>query len=205
MPTLPEFIGIQRNSQSPQMVQIPTKPWTLEEFLELPETEPASEYVDGQIIQKPMPQGEHSTIQGELIIAINTIVKPKKVARAFPELRCTFGGQSIVPDVAVFTWDRIPRKENGGIANVFQVAPDWIIEILSPNQNATKVTKKILHSLKHETQMGWLIDPEEQTIFVYQPKQQPEVFDEPEAGLPVPSFASELRLSVGNVFGWLLE
>lgn len=187
------------------MVQTPTKPLTLEEFLELPESEPASEYVDSQIIQKPMPQGEHSIIQGELIIAVNAVVKPKKVARAFPELRCTFGGRSIVPDVAVFTSERIPRKENGGVANIFQVAPDWIIEILSPDQSATKVTKKILHSLKHETQMGWLIDPNEQTIFVYQPKQQPEVFDEPEQQLPVPSFASELKLTVGNVFGWLFE
>lgn len=187
------------------MVQTPTKHLTLEEFLDLPETEPASEYVDGQIIQKPMPPGEHSTIQGELIVGINAVVKPQKVARAFPELRCTFGGRSIVPDVAVFTWDRIPRKENGGVANVFQVAPEWIIEILSPNQSATKVTKKILHCLKHETQMGWLIDPDEQTIFVYLPNQQPEVFDEPEQQLPVPSFARELRLTVGVVFGWLLE
>ncbi|MEP0751134.1 Uma2 family endonuclease [Trichocoleus sp. Lan] len=187
------------------MVQTPAKPLTLEEFLALPETEPASEYVDSQIIQKPMPQGEHSTIQGELIIAVNAVVKPKKVARAFPELRCTFGGRSIVPDVAVFTWERIPRKENGGVANVFQAAPDWIIEILSPDQSATKVTKKILHSLKHGTQMGWLIDPTEQTIFVYQAKQQPEVFDEPEQQLPFPSFASELKLTVGVIFGWLLE
>lgn len=187
------------------MVQTPAKSLSLEEFLKLPETEPASEYIDGQMIQKPMPQGEHSVIQGELIIVINALVKPKKVARTFPELRCTFGGLSIVPDVAVFTWGRIPRKENCGIANVFSAAPDWIIEILSPDQSATKVTKKILHSLRHETQMGWLIDPDEQTIFVYQPKQQPEVFDEPEDQLPVPSFASELRLAVGNVFGWLLE
>jgi Uma2 family endonuclease len=187
------------------MIQTPPKPLTLEEFLELPETEPASEYIDCQIIQKPMPQGEHSIIQGELIIAINAVVKPQKVARAFPELRCTFGGKSIVPDVAVFTWDRIPRKENGGVANVFPIAPDWIIEILSPDQSATKVTKKILHSLKYETQMGWLIDPEEQTIFVYQPNQQLEVFDEAEEQLPVPSFASELCLTVSELFGWLLE
>ena len=187
------------------MVQTPTQPLTLEEFLKLPETEPASEYIDSQIIQKPMPQGEHSTIQGELIIAINAVVKPQKIARAFPELRCTFDGKSIVPDVAVFTWEKIPRKENGGVANVFQAAPDWIIEILSPDQSATKVTKKILHSLKHETQMGWLIDPDEQTIFVYQSKQQPEVFDESDDWLPVPAFASELRLTVGVVFGWLLE
>ncbi|MEW6494603.1 MAG: Uma2 family endonuclease [Cyanobacteriota bacterium] len=187
------------------MVQTPAKPLSLEEFLKLPETEPASEYIDGQIIQKPMPQGEHSVIRGELVTAINAVVKPQKIARAFPELRCTFGRRSIVPDVSVFVWKRIPRDENGAIANVFQAAPDWIIEILSPDQSATKVTKKILNSLKHETQIGWLIDPDEETIFVYQPKQQPEVFDEPEDELPVPSFASELRLTVGEVFGWLLE
>ncbi|RUR84113.1 hypothetical protein PCC6912_17070 [Chlorogloeopsis fritschii PCC 6912] len=116
------------------MVQIPPKALTLEEFLKLPETEPASEYIDGEVIQKPMPQGEHSTIQGELIIAINAVVKSKKIARAFPELQCTFGGKSIVPDVAVFTWHRIPRKGNGAVANVFAIAPDWTIEILSPEQ-----------------------------------------------------------------------
>ena len=187
------------------MVQTSSKFLTLEEFLKLPETKPASLYIDGQIIQKPMPQGEHSTIQTELSTAINIVVKPSRIARAFSELRCTFGGRSIVPDVAVFTWQRIPRKENGGVANVFQVAPDWTIEILSPNQSVTKVTKNILHCLKHETQMGWLIDPDEQTLFVYRPKQQTEVFDEPEQQLPVPSFASELRLTVGDLFGWLLE
>lgn len=36
------------------MVQTPTT-LILEEFLKLLETKPASEYIDGQIIQKPMP------------------------------------------------------------------------------------------------------------------------------------------------------
>jgi Uma2 family endonuclease len=40
------------------MIRLPSKHFTLEEFLQLPETETASEYVDGQIIQKPMPQGQ---------------------------------------------------------------------------------------------------------------------------------------------------
>ncbi|MFH7031019.1 MAG: Uma2 family endonuclease [Heteroscytonema crispum UTEX LB 1556] len=187
------------------MVRTPAKGITLEEFLKLPETEPASEYIDGQIIQKPMAQGKHSTIQGELVTTINAGVKRQKIARAFPELRCTFGGRSIVPDVAVFTWDRIPRDENGEIANVFQTAPDWTIEILSPDQSVTKVTKNILHCLGFETQMGWLIDPEEQTVIVYIRNQQPVFLDEPEALLPVPEFASELRLTVGELFSWLLE
>ncbi len=53
--------------------------------------------------------------------------------------------------------------------------------------------------------MGWLIDPDEQTVFVYRPKQQPDVFDELEQLLPVPTFANALGLTVGSVFGWLLE
>ncbi len=187
------------------MVQTLFKSITLEEFLRLPETKPASEYINGQIIQKPMPQGKHSTIQTELSTVTNSALKPQQIARAFSELRCTFGGRSTVPDVSVFVWQRIPRDENGAIANVFRLAPDWTIEILSPDQSQTKVTKNILHCLKYETQMGWLIDPEEQTVFVYRAKQQPEVFDEPEQQLPVPSFASEVRLSVGELFGWLLE
>lgn len=136
------------------MVQIPAKSLTLEEFLKLPETKPASEYMDGEIIQKPMPQGKHSVIQGELLSTINTVLKSRRIARAFSELRCTFAGRSIVPDVSVFVWDRIPRDENGEIANVFSLAPDWMIEILSPEQSQTKVTKKILQCLKYETQMG---------------------------------------------------
>lgn len=178
---------------------------TLEAFLQLPETKPASEYIDGQIIQKPMPQGKHSIIQGELVNAINAFVKPQKVARALPELRCTFGGRSTVPDVAVFLWERIPRDPNGAVANVFQLAPDWTIEILSPEQSQTRVTRNILHCLKHGTQIGWLIDPEELSILVFTPGQQVELLDAAEAQLPVPAFAASLKLTVGHVFSWLLE
>ncbi len=187
------------------MVQAPTKITTLAEFLQLPETKPASEYIDGQIVQKPMPQGKHSVIQGELVPAINGVVKPRGIARAFPELRCTFGGRSTIPDIAVFLWNRIPRDENGEVANTFLAAPDWTIEILSPDQSQTKVTKNILHCLQHGTEVGWLIDPSEQTVFIYRSKQTPEGLDEPDSILPMPSFATELRLTLKNLFDWLLE
>ena len=186
------------------MVQTPSNPITLDDFLKLPATDPASEYIEGKIIQKPMPQGKHSAIQGEFVPVINSVVKPQRIARAFPELRCTFVGRSTVPDISVFIWSRIPREENGEIANNFSIAPDWTIEILSPDQSQTKVTKNILHCLKHGTQMGWLIDPDEQTVFVYHPQQETEVFDEPDALIAVPSFASELQLTIQDLFSWLL-
>ncbi|MEM6254692.1 MAG: Uma2 family endonuclease [Cyanobacteria bacterium P01_D01_bin.156] len=189
------------------MVQAPTKPITLEAFLALPETKPASEYIDGYISQKPMPQGKHSTVQRDLTMAVEMALKPGRTGRAFPELRCTFSGRSIIPDVAVFEWGNIPREPDGIIANQFLIPPDWAIEILSPDQNQTKVTKKLLHCLKHGTQIGWLIDPDEQTMFVYRMGFSLQVFDMevPDETLPVPAFAADMRLTMQDMMNWLLE
>lgn len=186
------------------MAQTPIKPLTLEAFLQLPETKPASEYIDGRVHQKPMPKGRHSALQAELTALINAAVKPTKIARALTELRCTFGGSSIVPDIAVVSWERIPRNEQGEIADTFPLAPDWTIEILSPRQGTTKVTKKILRCLKHGTEMGWLIDATDKSVFVYRAQQEIEVLDEPAAILPMPSCAGELSMTVKDLFNILL-
>jgi Uma2 family endonuclease len=185
------------------MVQIPAKTLTLEEFLRLPETKPASEYVNGQILPKLMPQGKHSTLQGELVNGVNAITKPQKIAYAFPELRCTFGGRSIVPDVSVFAWERIPLDQNGDVMNSFAIAPDWTIEILSPEQSQTKVTDNILHCLNHGCQMGWLIDPDERSVLIYPAGQQPQLLSDSATLLPGPTFANQWQITVGDLFAWL--
>ncbi len=174
---------------------------TLTEFLKLPETKPASEFINGRIYQKPMPQGKHSRLQLKLCNAVNQVAEEPQIALAFPELRCTFGGRSIVPDVTVFRWERIPFDAEGEVENVFALYPDWTIEILSPDQNATKVISNILHCLKHGTQLGWFIDPRERLIIVFLPGQQPlEIMGDDT--LPVPEFM-ELALTVVQVFDWL--
>ena len=185
------------------MVQGIPKTLTLEEFLKLPETKPASEFINSQIIQKPMPQGKHSAVQGDFVPNVNQVLRTQQIARAFPELRCTFGGRSIVPDVAVFTWARIPRDSNGKVADRILVAPDWVIEILSPDQNQTKVIRNILHCLDYGTQMGWLIDPNEALIFVYRSDHTITIFEQSQDRLPVPDFASPLELTVGQIDRWL--
>ncbi len=179
----------------------PTPTLTLEEFLKLPETKPASEFIDGNIIQKPMPQGQHSRLQGKLSAALNQIAEPAKIAYAFPELRCTFGGESIVPDIAVFRWERIPLQPSGRIANRFEIHPDWSIEILSPEQNQTKVLGKLLHCSRHGTELGWFIDPEEESILAVFPGQRVELY---QSATPLPILNGiELQLTVETVLGWL--
>ena len=185
------------------MVQTPLKSLTLDLFLAMPETKPASEFVDNKIIQKPMPQGKHSTIQLDLGSAVNHLLKPKKIARAYSEIRCTFGGRSIVPDLALFKWERIPRELDGSVANAFKLAPDWTIEILSPDQSQTKVVRNILHCLTNGTEMGWLIDPEERSVFVYFADRPAAIFENPSVQIPVPTFAEDFELTIGELFGWL--
>jgi Uma2 family endonuclease len=187
------------------MVQAAVKSFSLEDFLATPETEPESEYFDYEIIQKPIPQGKHSAIQGEFTSWINGSLRSQRIARAFLELRCTFGGMSIVPDISVFRWDRIVRDANGEIANVFNLPPDWMIEILSPDQRQTKLVKKILFALENGTEVAWLLDPDDKVIFVYRANQALQIYDRNEQVLPSPSFAGDLQLTVETIFGWLNE
>jgi len=179
-----------------------SKQLSLAEFLQLPETKPASEYIDGQIYQKPMPKGKHSRLQIRLATEINRVGELNRLAFAFTELRCTFGGRSLVPDITVFSWERIPLDENGEIKDEFETYPDWTIEILSPEQSSTRVINKILFCLNHGTELGWLIDPQERLIMTFQPGKQPEVKQEQDI-LQVLSSLTDLQLSVQEVFSWL--
>lgn len=175
---------------------------SLAEFLQLPETKPASEYINGQVYQKPMPQGEHSLIQTDLSAAINRIGKPQKLALALTELRCTFGDSAIVPDISVFEWSRIPLLPNGRIANKFEIPPDWVIEILSPEQSPSRVIRKITFCIERGTKLGWFIEPNGEAVTVFQPNQLPQ-FKEGQDILPVLDVFKDWQLSVADLFSSL--
>ena len=178
-----------------------TPPISLEDFLAMPETEPASEYIGGEIIQKPMAQGKHCELQWALVSAIRNAVQPNEIAYAVQELRCIFGGRAIVPDVAVFFWERVPFDQDGEVPNEFTLVPDWAIEILSPAQSLTRPIDKLVHCIRQGAQVGWLIDPDERAITGFLPDQLPTVMQGRDK-LPVLSVIP-LELTVEDVFGWL--
>ncbi|MGB7442197.1 MAG: Uma2 family endonuclease [Coleofasciculaceae cyanobacterium] len=176
---------------------------SLHDFLQLPETKPASEYTNGKIYQKPMPKGKHSRVQIRLGTQINQVAEPDRIASAFPELRCTFSGRSLVPDITVFSWQRIPLDANGEIENIFEIYPDWTIEILSPEQSPTRVIDKILFCLNHGTELGWLIDPQEKLVMIFKPGKQPEIKQDGDMLPVLSSLEALLKLSVQDIFNWL--
>jgi Uma2 family endonuclease len=185
------------------IASIQDKTLTLAEFLQQDyiNESPAYEYINNQIIRKPMPQGKHSQIQYKICEIINQLGGKEKRAYALPELRCSFSNRSIVPDIAVFYWQRIPLDNEGEIANQFNSYPDWTIEILSPNQKLTRVIDNILFCLENGTQLGWLIDTDEKIIMVFE-QQKPLKIYRDDKMLPVIKNIN-LQLTPREIFSWL--
>lgn len=173
----------------------------MEEFLKLPyiDESPAWEYINSNIFQKPMGGGKHSLLQKRLIAGIDATTSNYE---AFPELRCTFGNRSVVPDISIIATDKLPVDENGDIISTgIDFAPAWVIEILSPDQSHTKVTGNILYCITNGSILGWLIDPSERSIIVYQPDTLPSLLTTTDI-LPVLSDIN-YTICVDDIFAWL--
>lgn len=195
------------------MIQAIAKPISLDEFLQLPETQPASEYVRGQVVRKPLSSDKSSRLRKTLLKKINSVLWTGEIAKAFPELRCSFGdqsfeawpSQSFVPDIVVLRKENIPVEASGEVANAILTPPDWMIEIAPSEQGYRRATENILYSLDRGCQMGWLIEPEEKNVVVSPQDGRSRSFSQWGAVLPVPDWASGLELTVGELFGWLIE
>jgi Uma2 family endonuclease len=154
-------------------VAITQRRLTLDEFLALPEEKPALEYHDGVVTQKVSPQGQHSGLETDLAELFNRLLRPPRVGRAFAELRATFGGESYVPDVTVYRWERIPRTPDGKVANDFRLPPDVAVEILSPGQSPAETERKCRWYVANGVRAALLLSPNRETIRVFRPDAVP--------------------------------
>jgi Uma2 family endonuclease len=102
---------------------------------------------------------------------------------------------SVVPDITIVHRDRIPATNQS-----IDGAPNWAIEILSPDQRMTKVVAKIQACLQEGMQLGWIIDVDEQAVLVFWPDRLFLIVSGP-AILPVlPDMV--LTLTAEQVFAW---
>jgi Uma2 family endonuclease len=175
---------------------------SLQEFLGLPEEEPALEFQDGVVTRKVSPQGKHSRLQAALVGHINQFAAPSKLALAFPELRTTFGNASRVPDVAVYRWNRIPRDPDGSVSNAFNEPPDIAIEIISPGQGVTALVRRCLDFIGQGVAVVLLIDVDDRTVMRFERDGRVQALrgsDEVDLSLVAP----ELRLTAQKIFDFL--
>jgi Uma2 family endonuclease len=177
---------------------------SLEQFLRLPEAKPALEYLQGMAVQKVSPKTTHSVLQGRLGGHLDEYARPGKLGRYYPELRCTFGGRSLVPDIAFFRRGRIPRDAQGRLVDDIFLPPDLMIEIISPGQTLKSLSARSTWCLAHGVRLCWVIQPTKNRVHGFVPAAQVQVLGVGDTLLGhdvLPGFA----LPQAELFGWLLE
>jgi Uma2 family endonuclease len=143
---------------------------TLDEFLALPEEEPALEYADGVITKKMAPSWDHGALQSLVVTQINGRVYAQKLAFAFTELRTTVRPAKVsrVPDISVYLWERIERDRAARLRGAF-TTPDIAIEIASPGQGRRMLMDRCRWFVAHGSQAALPIDPRRQDLTEVRP------------------------------------
>ncbi|HEX8655904.1 MAG TPA: Uma2 family endonuclease [Hymenobacter sp.] len=106
-------------------------------------------------------------------------------------------GAMLSPDaswIAQARWDALSADDRRGFA---RICPDFVVELLSPTDRLTDTMRKMEHWLEAGAQLGWLIAPDTESVYVFEPGQpvRPVVgFDQKlVAGPLLPGFALELQ------------
>ncbi len=143
---------------------------TVDEFLRMPETKPASELIDGEVVQKPMTKRSHWRTAQALAAALERYMQTHG-GDAGPEatvpLRAT--GDVFVPDMAYWA----PDKPQG--TNEETLPATLAIEIRSEGQTMAYLRRKCRRYRESGVDAVWLIDPEHHVV---------EVFDGEQDGVP---------------------
>ena len=84
------------------------------------------------------------------------------------------------PDVSWMTrerWEAVPQDERRRFA---RVVPDFVVELRSPSDAPKDLRAKMAEYLSQGVRLGWLIDPEAQTVEIYRPGREAETLARPE-------------------------
>jgi len=89
-------------------------------------------------------------------------------------------------------WDALTHQEQSRFA---PLCPDFVVELHSLSDELADVRKKMVEYIENGARLGWLIDPQEQRVYLYRPGYTLEVLENPEIveGDPLlPGFVLEL-------------
>lgn len=149
-------------------VAAPTRRYTIPDLADFPDDGKLRELVDGQIVEWDVTNLHH----GYFITALSRLLANfvfdhnlGLVVSADPYVRVQGSDHDVRgPDIAFYAIGRIPHNLRASAADI---APDFVIEILSPSDRAAAVARKIADWLRAGVRLLWYVDPETGTTSVY--------------------------------------
>jgi Uma2 family endonuclease len=141
---------------------------TYQDLFDLPENL-VGEIVDGRLVTHPRPAPKHARAYSSLG---DELVSPFDKGRGGPggwwildEPEIHVGNDILVPDLAGWRRERMPGLPE---AAWFDVAPDWVCEILSPATARVDRVSKLPIYARWGVRHAWLVDPDLQTLEAFE-------------------------------------
>lgn len=141
---------------------------TGDELARMPDPGPC-ELIDGRIVPMTPTGGEHAWIETNVAVVLREFVSRRELGRV------------LVGEVGIFT-RRNPDRVRGAdvlfISNeqcarwsnksgFLDVAPELVVEILSPNDTAMDVTEKLREYFAIGVKLVWVLDPRARAVYAY--------------------------------------
>jgi hypothetical protein len=135
------------------------RPATYDDLVAVPD-HLVAEIVDGELWTSPRPAPRHAVASSQ---PGHQLGPPFHAGRGGPggwwildEPELHLGDQTVVPDIAGWRRDRMPRLPD---TTYFALAPDWVCEVLSPSTALLDRWKKLRVYAEHGVRHAWLVDP----------------------------------------------
>lgn len=146
---------------------VAAQPLTVEEF-EAMSLEGSWELINGEMVEVSPTAEESSAISATIVGMLWSFVHARRLGRLYT----AEGGVVLFPDratvrapeVAFVRADRVPHGE--ARKRFARLAPDLVVEVLSPTDRTTEVIAKIEMYREAGVPLIWLVDPEVQTVTV---------------------------------------
>lgn len=127
-----------------------------------------AEIIDGTLVTMPRPAALHARAASRLGAELDG---PFDRGRGGPggwilldEPELHLRGDVLVPDLAGWRRERMPELPD---AAAFELAPDWICEVLSPSTAALDRAEKMPIYAREQVRHVWLVDPNARTLESY--------------------------------------
>jgi Uma2 family endonuclease len=137
----------------------------------VPETKPATEWILGEAVQKVSPRRSHALVQCAMAQLLRTWARGRGECGLEWRFRITPPGgptRPLVPDLAFLSNERAAGL-SGEDREVPPVAPDIVVEILSPEDRADRVASKREVYLAAGTRSVLIFDPRDRTLDAFTP------------------------------------
>ncbi|MBM7805531.1 Uma2 family endonuclease [Geodermatophilus bullaregiensis] len=147
-------------------------PMTAEQLMDLPDDGRRRELVDGELREKAPAGFRHGRVAARTARRLDESVESHElgaVAGAGTGFRLTRQPDTVrAPDVSFIAAHRLPSDEDE-LDGLLELAPDLVVEVVSPSDRATEVTEKALAWLTAGVVLVWVVYPRQRLVAVYAP------------------------------------